>query len=170
MQVKLFSKKIIFFTFFFIFFFISVSRNEGLVVEIDNPRFSEKGLDDKTYEIKAAKGLRSDDELKLFTIEGKFKTDRDGKWVFLEAEKGYYFQSMSFIKLEKNIRFYTDEGEVLKSNFATFDMNNDIIKFIENVSHDSINGFIVADNSVVSQNFNKILYEGNVITTINIKD
>ena len=50
----------------------------------------QKGLSDKTYEIKAEKGLKSDNELKLFAIEGKFKTVKDGKWIYLEADKGNY--------------------------------------------------------------------------------
>ena len=45
--------------------------------KFDNPKFSEKGLDDKTYEIKAKKGLKSDVQLKLFAVEGKFKSDTD---------------------------------------------------------------------------------------------
>ena len=69
-------------------------------------RFSEKGLSDKTYEIKAEKGLKSDNELKLFAIEGKFKTVKDGKWIYLEADKGNYFQDNNFIELQENIIFY----------------------------------------------------------------
>ena len=30
-------------------------KSEDLAIEIDNPRFSEKGLNDKVYEIKAKK-------------------------------------------------------------------------------------------------------------------
>ena len=56
--------------------------SEDLVIEIDNPKFSEKGLNDKVYEIKAKKGLKSNEELELFTVEGKFKTKKDGKWIY----------------------------------------------------------------------------------------
>ena len=34
------------------------SRGDELVIEIDNPKFSEKGLNDKVYEIKAKKALK----------------------------------------------------------------------------------------------------------------
>ena len=33
-------------------------KSEELVIEIDNPKFSEKGLDDNIYEIKAKKGFK----------------------------------------------------------------------------------------------------------------
>ncbi len=142
------------------------SRGDELVIEIDNPKFSEKGLNDKVYEIKAKKGLKTDNELKLFIIEGKFKTVENGKWIYLEAEKGNFSQTNNLIELESNIIFYTDDGEKIQSNYATFDMNENIIKLKENVSHESIEGLILSNNSLILNNFNKIIYTGNVETTI----
>ena len=142
------------------------SRSDELVIEIDNPKFSEKGLNDKVYEIKAKKGLKTDNELKLFIIEGKFKTLENGKWIYLEAEKGNFSQTNNLIELESNIIFYTDDGEKIQSNYATFDMNENIIKLKENVSHESIEGLILSNNSLILNNFNKIIYTGNVETTI----
>ena len=141
-------------------------KSEELIVEIENPRFSEKGLNDRTYEIKAKKGLKSDNELSLFVIEGKFKTEKDGKWIYLEADKGNFSQTSSFITLEKNIVFYTEDGESLKSNYATFDMINDIIELKDNVSHKNLDGLINSDSSIITDNFNKIIYIGNVESTI----
>ena len=46
-----------------LFISTSLTYSEEVFIEIDNPRFSEKGLSDKTYEIKAEKGLKSDNEL-----------------------------------------------------------------------------------------------------------
>ncbi len=132
--------------------------------------FSEKGLSDKTYEIKAKKGLKSDSELKLFVIEGKFKTVKDGKWIYLEADKGNFSQDNNFIELQENITFYTDDGEKLSSNYATFDIQNDIIELTENVSHETIKGLIISDSSVITNNFNKITYFGNVISLINTSE
>ena len=51
-----------FFIFFIIFLFhasSTYSEKNSQLVEIDNPRFTEKGLDDKIYEINAEKGLQS---------------------------------------------------------------------------------------------------------------
>ena len=48
-----------------LFISTSLTYSEEVFIEIDNPRFSEKGLSDRTYEIKAEKGLKSDNELKL---------------------------------------------------------------------------------------------------------
>lgn len=146
------------------------AESEQLVVEIDNPKFSEKGLDDKIYEIKAKKGLKSDQELILFVVEGKFKSKKNGKWIYLIADEGNYLQSKSFISLTKNIKFYTDEGESLKSNYATFNMQKDIIELNDSVIHKNKGGIVIAENSTVTQNFNKIVYEGNVLTTLYLED
>ena len=164
--------RILFFIYLFINFNITflLSEDANLVIEIDNPKFSEKGLDDKTYEIKAKKGLKSELQLELFIVEGKFKSGSDGRWIYLKADKGNYNQSSSFIELEKNIEIYTNDGEKLKSNFASFDMNNDIIKLRDNVTHSINQGLIVADKSVISKNFNSFNYEGNVNTTFRIGD
>ncbi len=155
---------------FFLLTSIAISNDNSVIVEIDNPKFSEKGLDDKTYEIKAKKGLRSDFALELFTVEGKFKTNNDGKWIYLEADQGKYQQSLNFIELKENISFYTDEGETLKSNYATFDMQKNIIELNDNVRHRNFETLIIADKSIVSNNFNLITYEGNVSTKLIMKD
>ena len=100
------------------FMTITLTLSEELVIEIDNPKFSEKGLNDRTYEIKAKKGLKSENELELFVVEGKFKTEKDGKWIYLKADKGKFNQNANHIKLEENIILYTDEGEKLRSHYA----------------------------------------------------
>ena len=85
--------------------FSALASNE-LEIEIDNPKFTEKGLDNKIYEIKALKGLKSDNELKLFSIEGKFKTN-DGTWIYLTADQGNYFQEYPACCRSANNRGYS---------------------------------------------------------------
>ncbi len=165
MLTKIMNTKVIILIIFSLFFTTSISASEELVIEIDNPKFSEKGLNDKIYEIKAKKGLKLDDELELFTVEGKFKSEKNGKWIYLEAEKGSFSQITNFIELEKNIIFYTDEGEKVTSSFATFDMTDDIIELNENVSHQTNEGIILSDKSIITNNFSKISYIGNVVST-----
>jgi hypothetical protein len=41
-------------------------------------------------------------------------------------------------------------------------MNNDVIKLNDKVSHESIKGLILSDSSIITNNFNKIIYLGNV--------
>lgn len=142
------------------------SKSSELIIEIDNPKFSEKGLNDKIYEIKARRGLKSESELELFTVEGKFKPEKNNKWVYLKAEKGYFSQQKNYIELKDNIIFYTEDGEKITSNQAIFDMDNDIIKLTDNVSHETSEGLIISDISQISDNFNKIIYIGNVQSTI----
>ena len=170
MSIKLLNLDNLLSSLIILFILTSITYSEEVFIEIDNPRFSEKGLSDRTYEIKAEKGLKSDNELKLFAIEGKFKTVKDGKWIYLEADKGNYFQDNNFIELQENIIFYTDDGEKLSSNYATFDIQNDIIELTENVSHETIKGLIISDSSVITNNFNKITYFGNVVSLINTSE
>ena len=170
MLIKLLNLDNLLFSLIFLFISTSLTHGEEAFIEIDNPRFSEKGLSDKTYEIKAEKGLKSDNELKLFVIEGKFKTAKDGKWIYLEADKGNFSQDNNFIELQENIIFYTDDGEKLSSNYATFDIQNDIIELAENVNHESMKGLILSDSSTITNNFNKITYFGNVESLINTSE
>ena len=153
---------------FLLFICLICSKNissEELAIEIDNPKFSEKGLADKTYEIKAEKGIKLGEDLNLFNIEGKFKLD-DGTWIYLKADNGNYQQSINFIKLKENIIFYTDNDENLTSDYAKFNMIEKVIQLDGNIKHKSEKIYIVANSSKVMEDFNKIHYEGNVTTTI----
>ena len=151
-----------------IFFLLPMqfTKSDDIIIEIDNPKFSEKGLNDSIYEIKAQKGFKSDNNLELFVVEGKFKKEKNGKWMYLKADKGNFSQLSNFIELNNNIVFYTDEGETFKSNHAIFDMTNDVIKMKNNVSHENSDGIIFSDSSVITDNFDKITYQGNVVSTI----
>ena len=102
----------------------------------------------------------------MLIVEGKFKTEKNGKWIYLEADKGNFSQITNFIELKKNIIFYTDDGESIRSNHALFDIENDTIKLTEDVSHESNEGIVLSDNSVISNNFNKITYNGNVVSIL----
>ncbi len=155
--------------FIFLIIFLSsissaFSEENSQLIEIENPRFTEKGLDDKIYEIKAERGLQSNDYLELTKVEGKFKTDNNA-WIFLEADTGIFSQSTNVIQLKDNIVFYTENNESFKSDRATFDMKKDIVS-LTNIEHKREDNLIIADRSVINDNFSKIVYEGNVITKI----
>ena len=155
--------------FIFILFLLSVlkatANDSDTIIEIDQPRFSEKGLDQKLYEIKAQKGLRSRDKLVLFDVEGKFKTN-DGLWIYMNANEGDYEQTKNIIKLSDNVQFYTDDGDKISSNNAIFKMDEDLIIFKKNVFHENKELKIKSDTTTISNNFYNILHEGNVITEI----
>ena len=156
---------------FFIFdlFFLSnlnATANESeTVIEIDQPRFTEKGLDQKSYEIKAQKGLRSSEKLVLFDVEGKFKTN-DGLWIYMNANEGNYEQTKNIIRLSDNVKFYTDDGDKITSNNAIFKINEDLIILRKNVFHENKKLRIKSDTTTISNNFDSILHEGNVTTEI----
>ena len=147
--------------------FISVIRAET-TIEIDNPRFTEKGLNDKIYEIKAKKGFKTEENLKLIFIEGKFKSS-EGTWIYLEADSGNFSQKLNTITLENNVHFYTDNDESFKSEFATFDIKNDLIELTNNVKHISNRGIIIAENSIIDD-FEQVSYLGNVETKITFEN
>ena len=156
-------------SFIFILFFINIlnatANDSETIIEIDQPRFSEKGLDQKSYEIKAQKGLRSSEKLVLFDVEGKFKTN-DGLWIYMNADKGDYEQTKNTIKLSDNVEFYTDDGDKITSNNAIFKMNEDLIILRTNVFHENKDISIKSDTTTISNNFENILHEGNVKTEI----
>ena len=155
-------------SFIFILFFniLNATANDSeTIIEIDQPRFSEKGLDQKSYEIKAQKGLRSSEKLILFDVEGKFKTN-DGLWIYMNANEGDYEQTKNTIKLSDNVQFYTDDGDKVMSNNAIFKMNEDLIILRKNVFHENKELRIKSDTTTISNNFDNILHEGNVITEI----
>ena len=145
-------------------FNVIADENEA-TVEIDQPRFSEKGLDQKSYEVKAEKGLRSNEKLVLFNVEGKFKTN-DGLWIYMNANEGNYEQTKNIIKFSDNVKFYTDEGDKISSNRAIFKMDEDLIIMKQNVFHENKDLKIKSDSTTISNNFDNIFHEGNVVTEI----
>lgn len=154
----------IFILYFLISLNVAASDSEN-IIEIDQPRFSEKGLDQKSYEIKAQKGHRSSKKLILFKVEGKFKTN-DGLWIYMNANEGNYEQTKNIIKLSDNVEFYTDDGDKITSNNAVFKMDEDLIILKKNVFHENKELRIKSDMTTISNSFDNILHEGNVITEI----
>ena len=153
----------------FILFFLNIlnatANDSETVIEIDQPRFSEKGLDQKSYEIKAQKGLRSSEKLVLFDVEGKFKTS-DGLWIYMNANQGDFEQTKNIIQLSDNVEFYTDKGDKITSNIAIFKMDEDLIILKKDVYHKNKELSVKSDTTTISQNFDNILHEGNVKTEI----
>ena len=132
---------------------------------MDNPRFSEKGLDEKQYEIKAERGLKSGENLKLFFVEGKFKTS-GGTWIYLKADTGEYNQLSNMIDLNRNIEIISDSNDGIIADGANFDLANDIILLKKNIVYKKNKNTVTSDRSKIIDNFNYITYQGNVITTL----
>ena len=141
----------------------SLFSNESLEIEIDNPRFSEKGLDNRLYEIKAERGVQRENNLELYIVEGKLRTD-SGIWIYLDAKKGNFNQIENLIVLSGDINFYTDKEDRFRSDEAIFSINDDLVEFNNNVEHTRGNSIIIADESKIKNNFNHIVYKGNVST------
>ena len=163
MLIKNISKFSIFFLFILILLQSKLLSNENLEIEIDKPKFSEKGLDNRLYEIKAEKGLQKEGNLELFIVEGKLRTD-SGIWIYLNAKKGNFDQEENLIELKGEINFYTDEEDRFQSDSALFSINDGLVEFNTNVKHIRGNSIITADESKIKSNFNHIIYKGNVST------
>ena len=141
----------------------SLFSNESFEIEIDNPKFSEKGLDNRLYEIKAERGIQRENNLELFIVEGKLRTDT-GIWIYLDAKTGNFDQVENSIELSGEINFYTDKEDRFSSDKAIFSINDDLVEFNSNVEHTRRNIIISADESKIKNNFNHIIYKGNVST------
>ncbi len=152
---------------FLMSFNLNASENDS-TIEIDNPRFSEKGLDEKQYEIKAERGLKSGENLKLFFVEGKFKTS-GGTWIYLKADTGEYNQLSNMIDLNRNIEIISDRNDSIIADGANFDLANDIILLTKNIVYKKNKNTVTSDSSKIIDNFNYITYQGNVITTLFVK-
>ena len=163
MLIKNIFKLSIFFLFILILFQSKIFSYENLEIEIDKPKFSEKGLDNRLYEIKAEKGIQKEGHLELFIVEGKLRTD-SGIWIYLNAKKGNFDQVENLIELKGDINFYTDEEDRLQSDSALFYINDDLVEFNKNVKHFRGSSIITADESKIKSNFNHIIYKGNVST------
>ena len=149
---------------FILFIFqTNLFSSESIEIEIDNPKFSEKGLDNRLYEIKAERGVQRENNLELFIVEGKLRTDT-GIWIYLDAKTGNFDQIENLIELSGDINFYTDKEDRFRSDKAIFSINDDLVEFNSNVEHTRRNSIIIADESKIKNNFNHIVYKGNVST------
>lgn len=157
---------------FLIYLFIINLTNNVLAenidsIEIINPIFTTKGIDENQYEIKAEKGLQENDILYLKKIKGKLKTD-DNIWIYLNADEGIFDQDKGIINLSKNIVVYTDNNEKIYSDYALVETKIDKITLDKNVKYENDIGLITADSSIIENNFSQINYAGNVKSSIKI--
>ena len=164
MLIKNITKLFIFFLFISILLQSHLFSNESPEIEIDEPKFSEKGLDNRLYEIKANKGIQREGNLELFIVEGKLRTDT-GIWIYLNAKKGNFDQVENLIELNGRINFYTEEDDKFQSDNALFSINDGLVEFNNNVKHIRGTNIITANESKIRSNFNHIVYKGNVSTS-----
>ena len=157
----------------FLFFVLSVTfhsnylsaENNKTPIEIANPVFTTKGINEMPYTIKAVSGIKTGENLELYKIEGKIK-NQNNIWIYLNADKGNYNQNSQVVFLYNNIEVYTDNEEKLVSDEAIIDMKQNIITLISNVKYENQNNSIEADKSVIKNNFQSFDYFGNIKTTI----
>ncbi len=159
----------IIFSYVFLLFFLhtshSITETIETPIEISNPIFTTKGINEMPYTIKASSGIQKGDNIELYHIEGKIK-NRDNIWIYLNAEKGNYNQISQVVFLYQNIEVYTDNEEILLSDEAIVDIQQDKITLISNVKYENKISTIEADKSVISNDFQNFDYSGSVKTSI----
>jgi len=141
------------------------SEDDVTAIEIENPIFTTKSVNENPYTIKAALGVQKGDILELYEIEGKIKNNSE-IWIYLNAEKADYNQASEKILLFDNIKVYTDNQDVLISDKAIIDIKNDIITLLSNVEYQNQNSRIRADKSIIKNSFQNFEYSGNVKTEL----
>ena len=140
------------------------SLNENLtpgVIEILNPTFVNKGLDENPYEIAAKKGIQIGENIELYTIDAKF-TDENSKLININADKGFYNQKDQIIHLEGNVLMYDTLDNKTLTEKATIEIKNKKIFFIDKVVSISNTSIIESNSSIVDDINKTITYTGNV--------
>ena len=147
------------------------SLNENLtpgVIEILNPTFVNKGLDENPYEIAAKKGIQVNEDIELYAVTGKF-TDKDKKLIYISADKGYYNQNQQVIELTGNVLMYDDLGNKTSTENAIIDIEIKKVVLTNKVISISDTSEIKSNSSIVDDENDLITYTGNVKVKINNK-
>ena len=147
------------------------SLNENLtpgVIEILNPTFVNKGLDENPYEIEAKKGIQINEDIELYAVTGKF-TDKDKKLIYISADKGYYSQNQQVIELTGNVLMYDDLGNKTSTEKATIDIEIKKTVLTNKVISVTDTSEIQSNSSIVDDENDFVTYNGNVKVKIKYK-
>ena len=147
------------------------SLNENLtpgVIEILNPTFVNKGLDENPYEIAAKKGIQINEDIELYAVTGKF-TDKDKKLIYISADKGYYSQNKQVIELTCNVLIYDDLGNKTSAENVIIDIEIKKVVLTNKVISVTETSEIQANSSIVDDENSLITYTGNVKVKIKNK-
>ena len=141
---------------------ISVS---GTKVTMEHPKLSGFRKGARGYEVTAASALqdvRKPALIELNAMKGQIATDEKGGLAYLEAKTGLFDSTKEAIKLEQDIRVWTDKGEEIRLKSAAVDFKAGTVTSSETVSVTVPNGSVVADSLDVVENGKTISFVGNV--------
>jgi len=145
--------------------------NENLtpgVIEILNPTFINKGLDENPYKIAAKKGIQINEDIELYTVTGKF-TDKDKKLIYISADKGYYSQNKQVIELTGNVLIYDDLGNKTSAENVIIDIEIKKVFLTNKVISVTDTSEIQSNSSIVDDENDFVTYNGNVKVKIKYK-
>jgi hypothetical protein len=131
------------------------------VIEILNPTFISKGLDENPYKIAAKKGIQINEDIELYTVTGKF-TNKDKKLIYISADKGFYNQNQQVIELNGNVLIYDDLGNKTSTENAIIDIEIKKIVLTNKVISVTDKSQIQSNSATVDDENDLIIYTGRV--------
>ena len=146
---------------------VSVS---GTKVTMENPRLSGFRKGARGYEVTASAALqdvRKPALIELQAMKGHMATDDKGSLAYIEAKGGLFDSSKESLKLDQNIRLWTDKGEEVRLQSAAVDFKAGSVKSSDPVTVTVPAGSITADSLDVVENGKTISFVGNVHAVFN---
>ena len=131
------------------------------IIEISNPTFKNKGINENPYEISAKRGIQVNEDIELYEIIGKFKDD-DSKLIYINADEGFFRQNNQIIELKGNVLIYDELGNKTSTDSAVFYLDDKKINLLSRVVSTSNTSTIQSNSSIVDKKNNIIIYIGDV--------
>ena len=129
--------------------------------KISNPIFKSKGLESKSYTIKADKGIQNDSYIELYNVKAEFEGENN-KIFYISADRGIYNQQYETIELIENVVILDELKNETSTNKAVIELNLKKITLLEEVVSVSSKATISSNSSILDELNNTITYLGNV--------
>ena len=129
--------------------------------KISNPIFRSKGLESKSYTIKADKGIQDDSYIELYNVKAEFEGENN-KIFYVSADRGVYNQQYETIELIENVIILDELKNKTSTNKAVIELNVKKITLLEEVVSVSSKATISSNSSILDELNNTITYLGNV--------
>ncbi|GJD95915.1 lipopolysaccharide-assembly, LptC-related protein [Methylobacterium iners] len=142
----------------------------GTKVRMESPKLSGFRKGERGYEVTASAALqdvRKPTIVELEAMKGRIDTDDKGGVAHLEAASGLFDTARESLKLDRDIRLWTDKGEEVRLSSAAIDFKAGTVSSRETVTVSVPTGQVTADSLDVVDNGRVISFVGNVRTVFN---
>jgi lipopolysaccharide export system protein LptC len=139
-----------------------VKPDRGDYSTMDNPRFSGVDGHDRPYVITADRAvqIRRDDKVYDLTQPKGDIVQDDGRWVYVQANAGRYFQETRQLDLAGDVTLYHDKGSRLEGERARVDVVTGDVASDRPVEGYGPSGTVHAQGVHVSNNGRKLVFTG----------